>query len=81
MTNSKCLAMHEVFALGFSDGIRGNAAQTAREVYDRHPLYGSTEATLYLNGAEDGARGDRYRLEMKCYCCGKGPTTDFVEQA
>lgn len=64
---------HYVFAQGFFHGVLGIAAETAREVEERFPDYTeSTLVTVYLNGAEDGKRGDPFRLDMPCGLCGKG---------
>lgn len=69
---TQCQAMHAIFAEGFNDASLGVALQTAREVETRYPEFRHMETTLYLNGAEDGARGDRFRLDMECGLCGKG---------
>ena len=63
---------HAIFAEGFNDATLGVAMQTAREVETRYPEFGHMEATLYLNGVEDGTRGDRFRLDMECGLCLKG---------
>lgn len=66
----RCAAGHQVFAQGWADAAAGGACETVREVLARWPRYGSMETTLYLNGAEDGGRGDRFRLDMPCGLCG-----------
>jgi hypothetical protein len=55
---------HRIFARGFADGAAGIACETRRKASERFPMLGDLDLTVYLNGAEDGARGDRYRLEM-----------------
>ena len=65
-----CSELHQAFARGFDDGAAGRAAATARQAAERFPAYGDLDVTVYLNGAEDGARGDRFRLDMPCDLCG-----------
>ena len=61
MTNEQAneqAAFHE----GWHAGALGIAAETPRQVAETHPTFSDGEITCYLNGAEDGARGDRTRL-------------------
>ena len=58
MTRREC----DAFEHGWADGAAGRAYQTAREVLERLP-YDSERAAAYLNGAEDGRAGDRFRLD------------------
>ena len=53
------------FGLGWAHGAEGTALRTHREVETTYPLWGYAEATAYLNGADDGERGDRFRLDMR----------------
>lgn len=53
----------EAFACGWDEGAKGTAAETAREAGARYPEFTSDEVTAYLNGADDGAKGDRFRLD------------------
>jgi hypothetical protein len=52
------------FALGWYESRFGRMrCATAREAHDLHPELTGDEVALYLNGAEDGAKGDRFRLD------------------
>ena len=53
----------EAFIRGWHDGALGVGADCARAAHDQYPEYTAEEVSAYLNGAGDGARGDRYRLD------------------
>ena len=50
------------FAEGWLSGAYGRPAETPREVSSRYPDMGGAEVSAYLNGVEDGTRGDQFRL-------------------
>ena len=51
------------FATGWREGALGVAPDTNRGVSARYPDMSSDEITAYLNGAEDGRAGDRWRMD------------------
>lgn len=66
-----CHRQHEVFAAGWRAGASGPAMSPA-EVERVHPSFDDLDVRVYLNGAADGARGDRFRLDLACGLCDKG---------
>jgi len=84
MDKTSCFDRHAVFAQGFHESVLTGgitANMTPREVSAQNPDFDNMDVMLYLNGAQDGSKNDRFRLELKCYYCGKGPGTPFVENA
>ena len=69
-----CTQIHHAFSKGWHEAALGAAYQTAREVLIGSPEYSGLEVDAYLNGAQDGTLGDRFRLDMPCSCpvCLKG---------
>ena len=61
---AKARTIDGAFAEGWLSGAYGQPASTARQVGERYPTMIGAEITAYLNGAEDGGRGDRFRLDM-----------------
>jgi hypothetical protein len=55
--------MKAAFAQGWYDGALGIAPNTAREVAKMYPHLTMDQIDVYLNGAEDGRRSDRWRLD------------------
>lgn len=53
----------QVFAQGWHEGALGIAPDTARKVSELYPDFSVEEVTVYMNGAEDGRMGDRWRLD------------------
>ena len=56
--------IHQAFSKVWHESVLGVAYRTAREVLIGLPEYSSLEVDAYLNGAQDGALGDRFRLDM-----------------
>jgi hypothetical protein len=54
----------QAFAAGWLHGRRHRRHQSIREVMDSHPGLTWELAAIYLNGQDDGIRGDRFRLEI-----------------
>jgi hypothetical protein len=75
---AQCAISHAVFEDGFRNGAEGTAAKSAREVSELHPSWDDMMGTVYLNGAEDGARGDTFRRDLDCGLCGIG-AVPYVE--
>ena len=66
-----CIPIHHAFSKGWHEATLGAAYSTAHEVLTGSPEYSSLEVDAYLNGAQDGALGDRFRLDLPCSCCGR----------
>ncbi|MBF8297377.1 MAG: hypothetical protein HW395_34 [candidate division NC10 bacterium] len=63
LTTMKTMNTKAVFALGYYDGVAGRACRTIRATLTRYPTLTAEQASIYLNGAEDGELGDRWRLD------------------
>lgn len=50
------------FEAGWLHGHRYKRPQSMREVLEAHPSLSQELASVYLNGQDDGIRGDRFRL-------------------
>lgn len=73
---AECAVSHAVFEAGWRDGEDGSATMTYRAVSEEHPSWPDDSIRVYLNGAEDGARGDHFRLGLVCGLC--GPVDDYT---
>ncbi len=60
------------FRLGWDDGAQaratGGSLISPREAETRHPSLNGIEIAVYLNGFEDGFRGDTFRLDGGIPC-------------
>ena len=55
----------QAFAKGWYEGALGIALHTSRGVATLYPELSGAEIDCYLNGAEDGRAGDRWRLDYE----------------
>jgi len=75
----ECAMGHAIFGAGFRDAIQPASPSrrpgrfTYRVVSEAHPSWDDMSITLYLNGAEDGERRDRFRLDLFCWTCAPSP--------
>jgi hypothetical protein len=51
------------FIMGWYEGALGIGAETASDALERHPELAASDVDSYLNGVDDGRRGDRFRLD------------------
>jgi hypothetical protein len=54
----------QFFEAGWVHGDRYGRHQSPREVLKAHPGLTDELVSVYLNGQDDGIRGDRFRLDL-----------------
>lgn len=56
--------INQAFIAGSFHGRKYKRSMTMREVMNAHPSLSCDLAGVYLNGQEDGIKGDRFRLDF-----------------
>jgi len=60
----KARATAEMFRMGWNYGKELGEVWTARQVETAWPLLTREQVSVYINGMEDGAKGDTWRLHQ-----------------